>query len=121
MELVHLHYAGMSYDEDSQFSLSALCKLEAAGVPVMSSLAHFPREMASKAGISETLTRDSHACGYPMWDETAAMLQGYLNSALRLWLSGKSTMPPTWRSLYEVMRRMNFVELSQQAQRYFYS
>ena len=34
------------------------------------------------------------------------------------WLSGKSSLPPTWRSLYQVLEELGLLELSQRIQEY---
>ena len=34
-----------------------------------------------------------------------------LKTAFELWLSGKSPLPPTWRSFYQVLRELNLEEM----------
>ena len=34
-----------------------------------------------------------------------------LKKIFQLWLSGKSPLPPTWRSLYQVLRELNLEEM----------
>ena len=87
------------YDPDSQFSKGALSKLEAAGIPVLTSLENVGKELA--AAIGSHYTSDC-------------------NVLLEEWASEEisSTRPPTWRSLYEVMRELDLEELSQEIEEY---
>ena len=88
------------YDPDSRFSRSALYKLEAAGIPVMASLAKVSGEFVRVVGLlTQTYTTDK---------------------VIDLWLNGesKTDLPPTWRSLYGVLRGLDLVELSEQIELY---
>ena len=45
---------------------------------------------------------------------TTTESNGYcLRKVFQLWLSGKSPLPPTWRSLYQVLRELNLEEMIQ--------
>lgn len=88
------------YDPDSRFSRSALYKLEAAGMPVVTSLAKVSSEFVRVIGLlTQTYTIDE---------------------VIELWLNGecRTDLPPTWRSLYGVLRGLDLAELSEQIEHY---
>ena len=105
---------------DDQLSISALHKLEAAGIPVLSSLAPLYKELASALEIPQAEIEKQRL---PQW-----MFKSYqyklltkqqlldLDVVMELWLSGKGPLLPTWRSLYETLRHLGLKELSQQSQ-----
>ena len=82
-----------------KLSEGALLALELVGVPVLSSLP-MEKDKQLAAAIGAQYTSDSEV--------------------LEEWLSGgiSSTLPPTWRSLYEVLRELDMEELSQQIEEY---
>ena len=88
------------YDPDSQFSKSALSRLEAAGIPVLTSL----------KGMGVKKIADSIGVDCP----------SYWCNILDEWASGKisGNRPPTWRSLYGVMREHDLKKLSQEIEEY---
>ena len=87
-------HAVPAYDPDSQFSVGALSRLEAAGIPVLTEL-----EKVGDWSLSADTT--SHKA----FDD--------------MWFSKKlGTRPPTWRSLYEVLRELDLEELSQEIEEY---
>ena len=85
-----------AYNPDSQFSKGALSRLEAAGIPVLTSLEKVDEKLAAAIGVQNT------------------------SKVLKKWASGEflSTRPPTWRTLYEVMRELDLEELSQEIEEY---
>ena len=89
-----------AYNPNSQFSRGALCRLEAAGIPIVTSLEKVDEKLAAAIGIQNT----------------RKVL------VLEKWASGTfpSTHPPTWRTyaLFEVMRELNLEELSQEIEEY---
>ena len=110
---------------DDQFSISALHKLEAAGIPVLSSLAPLYKELASALKIPQA------EIDKKKWMPFLFSLSGYryhekiqntemieLDIVIELWLSDKSPLLPTWRSLYETLRQLGLKELSQQIAEY---
>ena len=104
--------AGCQYSVDDQFSISALHKLEAAGIPVLSSLAPLYKELASALEISQADIAKKRS---PLWllkSLTHEMID--LNIVMKLWLSGKSPLLPTWSSLYETLKQLGLKELSRQ-------
>ena len=82
-----------AYNPDSQFSKGALSRLEAAGIPVLTSLEKVDEKLAAAIGAQNT------------------------SKVLKKWASGEflSTRPPTW---YEVMRELDLEELSQEIEEY---
>ena len=100
---------------DNQFSISALHKLEAAGIPVLSSLAPLYKELASALEIPQAEIEKQRL---PQWMYRYKILTEQqlidLDAVIELWLSGKGPLLPTWRSLYEILRQLSLKELSQQ-------
>ena len=86
------------YDPDSQFTTSALSRLEAAGIPVITSLQNVDGKMANAIGAAHLSSLD-------------AMLEWWVSG-------GTSPVPPTWRSLYGVLRELDLEELAQEIQDY---
>ena len=82
-----------AYDSDIQFSNGALSRLEEAGIPVLEKV---DEKLAAAIGVRNT------------------------SKVLEKWASEEflSTHPPTWRSLYEVMRELDLEELSQEIEEY---
>lgn len=83
------------YDPDSQFSRSALSRLEAARIPVLSSLAKIDGEQLEK---------------------TIGLSIGDYDDTLDRWI--ESCNPPTWKSLYDVLKELDLEELSEQIEEY---
>ena len=49
----------------------------------------------------------------------AAQMQYHIfTTIINYWLSGDFSLPPTWRSLYEVLEELGLMELSQRIQEY---
>ena len=87
------------YDPDSQFSRSALAKLEAAEMPVMTLLERIWERLAAAVGAGE---------------DDPSSFEGLLND----WLSRRTSVPPTWRSLYGVLRELGLEELAREIEDY---
>ena len=100
---------------DDQFSISTLHKLEAAGIPVLSSLAPLHEELASALKINKTLVKREY---FRLVHMSPTQQQINLDVVLDWWLSGKSFLIPSWRSLYATLRRLGLKELSQQIAEY---
>ena len=66
---------------------------------LMTTLEEFHQQFALSIGVADFL----HA--------TSATDK--LKKVFQLWLSGKSPLPPTWRSLYQVLRELNLKEMIQ--------
>ena len=99
---------------DHQFSISALHKLEAAGIPVFSSLAPLHKELASALEIPQAEIAKQKLPSRAFNNTT----QQKLDIVMELWLSGESPLLPTWRSLYETLRLLGLKELRQQITEY---
>ena len=93
-----------SYDPDSQFTMSALSRLEGVGIPVLtflfSNIYHFQRVLSVLIRHLSTF-RDG-------------------TSLLNAWLSSGvlSRLPPTWRNLLLIIRLLNLDELAQKMETY---
>ena len=109
---------------DDQFSISALHKLEAAGIPVLSSLAPLYKELASALEIPQAEIERQKSSPYLFNLYRGCRYQALtqevidLDIVMELWLSGKSRLLPTWMSLYETLRQFGLTELSQQIAEY---
>ena len=91
---------GSPYIPDDHFTYSSLDRLEAAGLKVVTSLLSVPHLLKEALGLPSIWHH-----GVPLY----------------AWAAGKSRRPPTWRSLFELMRELGFEELSQQAEEYLAS
>lgn len=100
-------FAVSAYSPDIEFTTRAFSKLEAAGIPVVTTLEKV----------------------YGQLKETAMVLPGFFipwyltpeesfETVIEQWIAGKSILPPTWRSLYNVLRKLNLGELSDQIEEY---
>ena len=86
------------YDPDDWFSEVALQQLEAAEIPVVTSLAKVREQLAAAIG---------------------AQYDGEeFTEILSRWVCGKTTCPPTWRSLYDVLRELDHEELVEQIEHF---
>ena len=100
-----------SYDPDSQFSMSALCRLENKGIGVLTSLETQHMDLAEVVNIEIA----EKACGYSSPRNSVEFI-------VRQWTLGDDpTLPPTWRSLYKVLRKLGLVELSQKIEKFLSS
>ena len=86
------------YDPDSWFSEVALHQLEVAEMPVITSLAKVSEQLAAAIGTQ-----------YDGEEFT---------EILDKWVRGKTTCPPTWRSLYDVLRKLGHEELIGQIEQF---
>ena len=102
------------YDPDSQFSMSALCRLENKGIQVLKSLEPLHKELAVVAKVTLSGGANSE---YMRSDPRNAT-----EIVIRQWTLGdKPTLPPTWRSLYEVLRELGLEDLSQEIEEFLSS
>ena len=91
------------YDPDSQFSEDALSRLEAAGIPVLTSVWEEDKE------LQVAMATD---IGHQLEDPSCELLEMIVYRKL------SRTRPPTWRSLHEVLRKLDLEELSQEIEEY---
>ena len=103
---------GSSYNPDDHFTYSSLDRLEAAGLKVVTSLLSVPHLLIEALGICRPVEGE-----VPLY--VCRPVEGEV--PLYVWAAGKSQRPPTWRSLFELMRELGFEELSQQAEEYLAS
>ena len=88
------------FDPESSFTLRALSLLEsAAGIPVMTTLSDYTRHIQNILGLSMTINLD-------------------LNGVLNYWISGILWLPPSWRNLLLIIRRLHLDELAQKMETY---
>ena len=127
----------IAYDRDSEFSLIALSKLEEAGVPVLTSLVKYHQQLARVIGFEYAQDREREddekiqdlLCPneevelvISLWKEKIVRVRGLYQphnfgttsrNVSANWPEG-SYRPPTWRSLYDVLRELSLEELIQQ-------
>ena len=106
--------AGCQYNVDDQFNISALHKLEAAGIPVLSSLAPLYKELASALEIPQAEI-EKQKLPSRVFNNTT---QQKLDIVMELWLSGKGPLLPIWRTLYQMLRLLGLKVLSKQIAEY---
>ena len=85
------------YNPDSQFSMNALDRLEATGIKIVTSLFDLHTKLVDILDVDKS------------WS---------VSRALREWVSGRSRNAPTWRTLHDILRKLDLVELSQQIEDY---
>ena len=102
------------YDPDSQFSMSALCRLENKGIPVLKSLEPLHKELAVVAKVALSGGANSEYMHSDPRNATEIII--------RQWTLGeKPILPPTWRSLYQVLRELGLEDLSQEIEEFLSS
>ena len=85
------------FDPESTFTLRAVSLLESfAGIPVMTTLSNYTLLLQMILGLSMTINRD-------------------LKGMLKNWISGEPWLPPSWRNLLLIVRRL--LHLDELAQR----
>ena len=89
------------FDPNSNFIISALTLLEAAGVPVMSSLNNYTGRVQMILGILYLL---------PMGLSSEQLFH--------YWLTRGGKLPPTWRSLLQIIRQLSLDDLAYQVETY---
>ena len=94
------------FNPENQFSMGALSRLEGVGIPVVTSLAKVHTELIQAAGIT---LEHQHVS-----DSAQAV-----EIVIRKWESpGKSRLPPTWTSLFSILKKLELKELSMQIEDY---
>ena len=100
-----------SYDPDGWFSMGTLCRLENKGIGVLTSLETQHMELAEVVNIEIP----EKACGHSSPRKSVEFI-------VRQWTLGDDpTIPPTWRSLYQVLRKLGLEELSQKIEEFLSS
>ena len=98
------------YDPDSRFSMSSLSRLEhGAGIKVITSLAVYYTQLMSFAGI---------ALYNKNFIKTKTGSEKVLEIVLKEWETGKSSRPPTWQSLLDILNELDLDDLSKQIEDY---
>ena len=99
-------HAVTSYNQDSQFTTSALSRLEGVGIPVMTSLNNSVNFFQQILGVLRSIS-------YPSAFPNAS-------SVLNAWsLSGiPSRRLPTWKNLLLIIRLLNLDDLAQRIETY---
>ena len=94
----------MLYDSGNLFDKRALYLLEAAGIPLLSSLNSYTKRIATILDPSSSKINPNLSS---------------LKSLLDLWLKQNfKHLPPTWGNLLEVVRRLPLDDLAQQTETY---
>ena len=88
------------YDPDSRFSKGALSRLEAAGIPVLTSLKKVDKKNLAAAFRVQN---------------TGDVLENWASAGNILSTRDRC---PTWRTLYEVLSELDLEELSQEIEDY---
>ena len=97
------------YDPDSRFSISALYRLENKGIRVLTSLATCRKKLVEAAKVVFTRRASFE------YKHSSSKLE----TVIRQWTLGDNpTLPPTWRSLYQVLKELGFEEISQQIEEF---
>lgn len=115
--LAILCYAVQHYDPDGRFSMAQLTLLEEIHIPIVTALMQSHKQLISAAEIT--------LGDYDGWLHRYEKIDANgLETIIGRWWSpgrggaGKHCLPPTWRSLLDVLRKMNMEELSQQIEKY---
>ena len=85
------------YNPDSHFSMNSLDRLMATGMDIFKLLYDVLAELKDIFGLGK------------LWS---------VSEVLNGWVSGRSRYPPTWRTLLDILRKLDLVELSQQIEDY---
>ena len=105
------------YDPDSRFSMSALCRLENKGIQVLTSLGILQRQLMVAAKITFIAKAGSEYKKLRSNESKDAV-----EVIIRQWILGdNSALPPTWRSLHQVLRELGLEELSQEIEEFLSS
>ena len=95
---------------DGHFNMSALGRLEVAGIPIFNKLA--PKFLSMALGLNfplsifDNLRKENN----PVEGSRAMM---------KAWVSGKSSLPPTWQVLLEKLQFIDMRELAQEIEHFF--
>ena len=87
------------FNADSKFTMAALSRVEAAGIPLMSSLNNYTQQIVTMFGLSSVSSLD-------------------LNTVLKIWSSCGEKAPPTWRNLLQLIQQLHLDDLAQQVEAY---
>ena len=94
------------FDLDGPFRMSALSKLEYAGVHILTSL---------KANYDQLMTHTGVRISYVYKDSPEDV-----EKVIHEWESGRTHFPPTWKSLLKELKELHLKELSQQIENFLY-
>ena len=95
-----IHTAVEPFDPESPFTLRAVSLLEsAAGIPVMTTLSSYTRQIQIFLGLSRYTNLD-------------------LNGVINYWISGEQGLPPSWQNLLKIVRLLDQDELAQRMETY---
>ena len=87
------------FNADSKFTMAVLSRVEAAGIPLMSSLNNCTQQILTLFGLGSLPSLD-------------------LNTVLNIWSSCGEKAPPTWRNLLQLIRQLHLDDLAQQVEAY---
>ena len=95
---------------DGHFDMSALGRLEVAGIPIFNKLAPNFLSMALGLNFPLSIFDNLRKENNPVEGSRAMM---------KAWVSGKSSLPPTWKELLEKLRFIDMRELAQEIEHFF--
>ena len=98
-----------SYDPESDVTLLALRKLEAAGIPILAQLESKLREFKKSANIAEL-------CAY-RYGSNCPIVEIYINS----WLEGSKSGCTTWKMFLEILRDIGLQDVADKIHDYLSS
>ena len=107
-----------SYNPDDRFDVSALCRLEAVGIEVVTSLSLAILSAYNTVGL--TLEWDGVYNSDPK-TQCWWRVEGQVDCFIRKWAESARTLDSpslTWRSLVRVLKTLELKELSQQMEEY---
>jgi hypothetical protein len=97
-------YIASPYHPDSYFDVSTLSRLEAAGIPVVTTLQNNLPQFAAAIDVSSGAYHN---------------VIGAYHSVMNTWIvEDEGSCPPTWRSLHGILKGLGLEELSQQIEEY---
>ena len=99
-----LVYPVHAFNLKDNFSYHALCKLENAGIPVLTTLARIPQELQVAAQL--------HAEVHDKLKESHTSELEYVKAVMTHWTAGDSARAPTWKSLLGLLRELHQEALS---------
>ena len=95
--LISYSHTVSPYHPDSHFSMNALDRLEATGIKIVTSLYGLHTKLVDILGVDKS------------WS---------VSYVINKWMSGRSHRPSTWRTLLDILKKLDLVELSQQIEDY---
>ena len=90
----YIYHVVKHFNLEASFTMKTLRSLEAAGIPLLSSLSNYAQIMQNALGL------------FPLHDLD-------LNFLLSYWVRNDTSIPPSWKNLLLVIRLLNLEDLAQ--------